>query len=93
VSEWEFAQENPSEQLCRLHHFAMKKNGLEFIITVREYLTPPDPTMKFYAEADKQTNQDTAPYTPVGWGPTMLVALHECMKAVHRFPYEGPAPS
>ena len=67
----------------------MKHNGLEFVITVREYISPPDPGMKFFAQADKQTNQKTAAFTPVGWGPTLLFALSECMRAVKRFPYEG----
>ena len=45
--------------------------------------------LKFYAESDKQTNQNTMPYTPSGWGGTLLQALSECMGAVRRFPYEG----
>ena len=89
MSDWRFAQENPAEELCQLHHFSMKHNGLEFVITVREYISPPDPGMKFFAQADKQTNQKTAAFTPVGWGPTLLFALSECMRAVKRFPYEG----
>jgi hypothetical protein len=68
VSDWTFAQEKAPEQLCKLHHFAMNKDGVEFVITVREYVTPPDPTMKFFAQAGKQTNQRTAPFTPPGWG-------------------------
>ena len=66
----------------------MTHNGVEFLITVREYITPPDPTMRFYASADKQTNQKSAPFTPVGWGNTLLVALSECMKGIRLFPYE-----
>ncbi len=93
VSDWTFAQEDPSEQLCKLQYFALKKDGVEFVITVREYFTPPDPTMKYFAQVDKQTNQDTAPFTPTGWGSSMLTALHECVKAIHRFPYQPPKPS
>lgn len=89
MSDWSFAQENPADQLCQLHHFAMKHGGVEFVITVREYITPPDPSMKFFASADKQTNQRTAAVTPAGWGNTLLAALAECMRAVKRFPYEG----
>ena len=88
MSDWTFAQESPSEQLCKLHHFGMKKGDVEFIITIREYFTPPDPSMRFFAQADKQTNQRTAPFTPTGWGNSILSALHECMKAIGRFPYE-----
>jgi hypothetical protein len=49
--------------------------------------------MEFLAQADKQTNQKTAPFTACGWGPTLTDALAECVKAVHRFPYEGPEAS
>jgi hypothetical protein len=45
--------------------------------------------MLFYAQADKQTNQKTVPYTPVGWGRTLLEALADCIRAIHKFPYEG----
>ena len=45
--------------------------------------------MKFFASADKQTNQNTVPYTPSGWGDSLLKALAECIVAIHKFPYEG----
>ena len=93
MSEWQYAQQHPSEELCQLHHFSMKKRqktgDVEFVITVKEYIHPPDPAMKFYATADKQTNQSVAPFTPCGWGTSLLSALCECMKAIHRFPYEA----
>jgi hypothetical protein len=89
LSDWRFAQEDPADQLCALHHFAMKHDGVEFVITVREFINPPDPCMKFLAEADKQTNQRTAPYTPTGWGPSLMSALAECMRAVKRFSVEA----
>ncbi len=61
MGDWNFAQENSFEHLCKLHLFAMKnKAGVEFTITVREYITPPDPSLRFFAQADKQTNQKTA---------------------------------
>jgi hypothetical protein len=28
-----------------------------------------------------------APYTPSGWGKTLLAALEECIREVNRFPY------
>ena len=56
---------------------------------MKEYITPKEPTMHFFAQADRQTNQKTAPYTPCGWGKTMLEALSECVRAINRFPYEG----
>lgn len=93
MREWAFAQSNPAEELCQLHYFSMKKKqpdgDVEFVITVREYVTPVDPAMLFFAKADRQTNQKSTPFTPVGWGRTLLDALAECMKAVHRFPYQG----
>ncbi len=93
MSDWVFAQSDPRQQLARLHHFSIKKQQdgreIEFLITVREYVTPPDPAMKFLAVADKDTNQKLAPYTPSGWGNTMLTALTECMRAIERFPYQG----
>jgi predicted ATPase len=91
MSDWEFAQANPEQQLARLHHFSMctkqESGDVEFTITVKEFLTPKDPAMGFFAQADKQTNQGVAPYTPVGWGKTMLAALAQCMREVERFPY------
>jgi hypothetical protein len=94
MKEWAFAQTHPSEELAELHFYSMKKHQpegeIEFIITVREYNTPAEPTMRFLAQADKHTNQNTAPFRPSGWGKTLLEALSECVRAVNRFPYEGP---
>jgi hypothetical protein len=93
VAEWEFAQRDKSEQLARLHHFAMTKTvadgDIEFIITVYEYLTPKDPAMKFLARGDKQLNQKTAAFNPCGWGLTMIQALTACMDMIRKFPYEA----
>jgi len=93
MREWGFAQTNPSQELAMLHQFSMKKQyageEVEFLITVKEYVTPKEPTMHFFAQADKQTNQRTAPYTPCGWGKTLLEALSECIRSVNKFPYEG----
>ncbi len=97
MAEWELAQSDPSEQLAQLHFFSMKKQQdgreIEFQIVVKEATSYGiDQSMRFFAQADKQTNQHTAPYTPVGWGSSLVKALSECMQAVHRFPYEGPWP-
>ena len=93
MAEWTFAQSDPKQQLARLHHFSTKKRQdgreVEFVITVREYVTPPDPTMRFFAMADKEINQKVSPYIPSGWGDSMLTALAECLKAIELFPYEG----
>jgi hypothetical protein len=97
MSEWTFAQSNPSEELAQLHYFSMKKRQsdaeVEFLITVREFATRNQQAMRFFAQADKQVNQKTAPFTPCGWGETLLEALRECIRGIHRFPYEGPGES
>jgi len=92
LAEWSFAQENAAERLCRIERFGVTKTyaggEVEFVITVREYVDPPDPAMRFLAQADKQVNQNSAPYTPTGWGSSLLGALAECLKAIRKFPYE-----
>jgi len=94
MSEWTFAQTEAGEELAQLHLFSVKKKQedreIEFRITVHEYASPRDGSMRFFAQADKQTNQSCAPYTPCGWGSTLLKALSECVQNVHRFPYQGP---
>jgi len=91
MNEWGYAQRDPAEQLARVHFFSMKKlqagGDIDFLITVKEYVTPKDPALVFFAQADKQTNQRVAPYTPSGWGKTLLAALEECIREVNRFPY------
>ena len=93
MAEWEFAQTNPAQELAELRFFSVKKNQgdktIEFRITVREFAPRNQLSMRFYAEADKQTNQKTAPYTASGWGPTLLRALSDCVREIERFPYEG----
>lgn len=92
MNDWAYAQGHPSEQLARLHHFSMIKKTqagteVEFTITVKEFATPKDGALVFFAQADKQTNQTVAPYTPCGWGKTLLGALQECVREINRFPY------
>ena len=91
--EWTFADSEPQAELAQLRFFSIKKlqdgRSIEFRITVREYSERNRLSMRFFAEADKQTNQKTAPFTPVGWGETLLEALSECVRAIKRFPYEG----
>ena len=97
MKDWGFAQTNPNEELAQLHYFSIKKQqpggDVEFLITVKEYITPKEPTMHFFAQADKQTNQRTAPYQASGWGKTMLEALANCIREINRFPYEGAFPA
>jgi len=93
MKEWGFAQTEASQELAQLHFFSIKKASsggeVEFVITVKEYITPKEPTMLFFAQTDKETNQGTVPYRPCGWGKTMLEALSECVRALNRFPYEA----
>jgi len=93
MEDWHFAQTSPGQELALLHQYSVMKQTvggpIEFRITVKEFVTPKEPTMHFFAQADKQTNQKTAPYTPCGWGKTMLEALSECIRSLNRFPYEG----
>jgi hypothetical protein len=93
MTDWKYVEADAAEQLCRLEYFGFKKQQagceVEFTITIHEYLTPPDPAMRFYARTDKQTNQKTAAYTPAGWGPNLGTALWECVQNIRRFPYEG----
>lgn len=96
MAEWELAQTHPSEQLAQLHFFSMIKHEprgeIEFRIVVKEFVAKEDQSMRYFAQADRQTNQSTAPFTPCGWGNSLLKALSECMQSIHRFPYEGPLP-
>jgi hypothetical protein len=89
MNDWGFAQTDASQEMAQIHLFSIKKGDVEFTITVKEYITPKEPTMHFFAQADKFTNQKTAPYRPSGWGRTMLEALAECVKGINRFPYEA----
>lgn len=92
MDEWKYAQGNPSEELARLHFFTIKKlqdgQEIDFTITVKEFVTPKEGAMMFFAQADRQTNQRVAPYTPSGWGKSLLAALDECRREINRFPYQ-----
>ena len=95
VSDWKYAQQDPSEALAKLHFFSIKKQQksgeVEFHITVREYASAEIGDMAFFAQADKETNQKTAPFRPFGWSNTLLGALSECIRNIRRFDYEEPA--
>jgi hypothetical protein len=93
MEDWTFAQTDESEKLAKLQYYSItKKQGeqeVEFVITVKEFKPGVDQSMRFFAQADKQTNQKTAPYLPSGWGSNLLQALSACIKEIKRFPYEG----
>jgi hypothetical protein len=95
MKDWGFAQTHPNQQLAQVHFFSVMKpyagGEVEFRITVKEYVTPKEPTMYFFAQADKEINQSVAPFKPMGWGKTMLDALAECIRSINKFPYEEGA--
>ncbi len=94
MSDWKYAQKTASEKLALLHFFSVNKhqpNGdFVFRITIHEYFTPEIGSLRLFAQADRQTNQNTIAFTPVGWGSTLLAALSECISNLERFPYQGP---
>src|SRR4030095_12497601 len=93
MSDWTFAETNPTDELAKLHFFSVQKTvgerKIEFRIAVHEYVTKNQLGMRFFAQADRQTNQKAAPFSPFGWGQTLLQALSECVESIQRFPYEG----
>ena len=97
MSDWQFAQENPAEQLALLHFFSILKHqpggDIAFRITVKEFAAPPPgQRLRFFAEADKAVNQKTAAFVPCGWGNTVFNALVDCVRLIRQFPYEGDEP-
>ncbi len=92
MAEWIYAQNDPSEELAQLHYFSFKKREregeVEFVITVKEFAVRNATQMRFYAQADKEINQRSAPFRPFGWGESLLVALTECTRAIRQYPYE-----
>ncbi|HYL83239.1 MAG TPA: hypothetical protein VE263_03315 [Candidatus Angelobacter sp.] len=94
MTDWKFAQKEASDELALLHHFSFKKcqqeSEITFVITVREFVTPPKGQFsRFFAQADKEVNQKTAPILPTGWGASLLDALSDCTRMIREFPYEG----
>ena len=92
--EWHFTKTNPSEALALLTFFSMTKcqpeGNVSFQITVKEYAVPPaGQRLRFFAEADKQVNQSSAPLLPSGWGDSVWEALEGCLRLIRQFPYEG----
>ena len=92
MAEWVHAQNDPAEELAQLHYFSFKKRQLEgeieFVITVKEFASRNAVQMRFYAQADKEINQRTAPFRPFGSGDSLLGALTECLRAIRQYPYE-----
>ena len=94
MSDWVHIQARTGEQLMQLHQFSFTRKqpggDVTFAITVKEYaVPPPGQRVRFYAEADKQVNQSTAPFLPCGWGSSLFSALGDCVRMIREFPYEG----
>ena len=93
MDDWKYAETDPAQRLSRLHYFSFTKKQpdreTEFTITIHEHVSPPAGGMRFFAKADKQTNQELAAYTPTGWGNDLLSALSDCIRAIEKFPYQG----
>jgi hypothetical protein len=87
-----YAQKDPAEELAQLHYFSFKKDqpegAIEFMITVKEFADRNALQMRFFAQADKEVNQRSAPFRPFGWGESLLDALSECVRAIRQHPYE-----
>jgi hypothetical protein len=97
VTDWRFAQKDPTEQLAQLHFFSVMKpqkgGDVSFQVTVKEYVAPPPGQfVLFFAQADKYVNQKTAPILPSGWGKSLLEALSDCVRIIRQFPYEVEDP-
>ena len=94
MEDWKYAQAQASEALAKLHFFSVKKKHrtgeVELRITVKEFVSAEIGDLLFYAEADRDLNQGTAPFRPCGWGNTLSAALSECMRNIRRFDYEEP---
>jgi hypothetical protein len=92
VTDWVYAETDPAEELAQLHYFCFKKRQpdgeIEFVITVKEFASRNALHMRFYAQADREINQGTAPFRPFGWGDSLLQALDECMRAIRQYPCE-----
>jgi hypothetical protein len=92
MSEWKYAQGAPSEKLAKLHFFSVQKQcasgPIDVRITVWEYATPDIGDLQFFAQADTELNQGTAPFRPCGWGNTLLGALSDCLRNMGKFQHE-----
>lgn len=94
MSDWKYAQKDPSEALAQLHYFSVRKKHsageMEVRITVQEFATCEIGALKFFASADIELNQKTAKFRPSGWSDNLAGALSECLKNLRKFEYEGP---
>jgi hypothetical protein len=94
VDDWNFAQQDPSEALAKLHFFSIKKKHahgeVEARITVKEFAAAKTSDMKFFAVADIELNQKSMKFQPSGWSGTLTGALSECLRNLRKFEYESP---
>ena len=93
MADWQYAQADRSEQFAQISYYSAHKHqsgkDIEFRITLKEFVNPPPGQhTRFFAEADKKVNQQTAALLPFGWGDSALKALAGCLKMIRDFPYE-----
>ena len=92
MADWVHAQRDAAEELAELRYFSFKKRQpdgeIEFVITVKEFAARNVANMRFYAQADREVNQATAPFRPFGWGDSLLDALTECIRSIRQYPHE-----
>ena len=97
MSDWMHMQQDRFEQLALHHHFSVIKQqhgrDIPFRITVKEFATPPPgQNVRFFAEADREVNQNIAPFVPCGWSNSLYSALGDSLRLIRQFPYEGELP-
>jgi len=93
VTDWKFAEADPSEKLAKLHHFSVRakvESGCQEIrITVWEYASQTG-NMAFFAQTEEDVNQHLVPFRPCGWGNTLFAALSACLRNIRKFEPEAP---
>jgi hypothetical protein len=94
MENWKYVQRDPSEALARLHFYSITKKHakgeIEARITIKEFATPSNTDLTFFAQADIELNQKTLPFRPCGWHQTQMGALAECLRNLRRFDFEHP---
>jgi hypothetical protein len=94
MENWKYVRRDSSEALANPHFFSVTKKHasgeIEIRITIKEFATPSNTDLAFFAQADIELNQKALRFRPFGWHETMMGALAECMRNVRRFDFEHP---
>jgi hypothetical protein len=92
MSDWKFAEANPSEKLAKLHFYSVQaktpSGPKELRITIYEYASQTG-NQAFFAQTDELLNEHLVPFRPCGFGNTLFAALSECLRNVRRFEPES----